>query len=106
MNSITGGEQYFDGYPKYSPNKKRLITSYYDIEVGFYSNGFTLHEINDNTYKMLFNFYNQDIEASWGPEGMIWKDDDTLYFIRIAINIKDNSRILRFFQSVRFETID
>ena len=83
VNRKTNEKLYISGFPKLSPTGKFLLSSYYDIEIGFFPNGFNLYSLETNNTELVFEYWNEDFDNFWGPEGMIWKDDSTFYMIRI-----------------------
>jgi hypothetical protein len=88
------------GYPKYSRDTSMLLLSYYDIEFDSYTNGFEIYKVNNNKYESIFKYSPQD----WGPEGMVWKNDSTLYFMRMTWD-KERLRNKRYLQSVKLRKI-
>jgi len=101
ININTKEKIFFYGYPKFSPNRTMILSSYYDIEFGFYVNGFELYNFKNDTIEKVFHY---EPTAGWGPEGMIWKNDSTLYFMR---QTWDQSGLYnkRYLQSVKFRKI-
>jgi hypothetical protein len=99
VNQKTGKRMAIAGFPKYSPNRKMILASYYDVEVGFYQNeiGFYTYQ-NDSITKFL-----RWAEDHYGPEGTIWKNDSLIYFIRISCDDLNSYMYKRTFQSLKFE---
>ncbi len=83
VNRNTNERIYMCGFPKLSPSGKFLLSSYYDIEIGFFKNGFDLYSLETENTNLIFQYWNLDFDNIWGPEGMIWKNDSTFYMIRI-----------------------
>jgi hypothetical protein len=102
INKNTHERIRLNGIPKYSPNQKMILSSYYDIEIGFYSNGFELYNYKNDTFEMVLSYYG---EYHWGFEGMIWKNDNTFYFIRISLDSNKNPQVQRTYQSLKFNKI-
>ena len=94
-----GERKEFCGFPKYSPNKDLILSSYYDFETIFLDRGFYLFELKEK--KLGNEIFHYD--PYWGFEGTIWKDNSTIYFIRIEFNSGKQHNYIRHFMSMKFE---
>ena len=95
----SGERKEFCGFPKYSPNKDLILSSYYDFETIFLDRGFYLYELKEK--KLGNEIFHHD--PYWGFEGTIWKDNSTIYFIRIEFSSGKQHNYIRHFMSMKFE---
>ena len=100
INRNSNKSMNFNGFPKYSPSRKFLLSSYYDVEIGYFENGFRIYTINGDSIKQVLSYENYDPDDQWGPEGMIWKNDTTLYMIRICFDYDRKPYKLRTIQKL------
>jgi hypothetical protein len=63
------------GMPELAPDGKKLISTSYDLDVGFMHNGMQLFEVEPDS---LHTLWEKELE-NWGPEEIKWLDNKNLY---------------------------
>lgn len=89
------------GFPKYSPNRELILSAFYDLDIGFFAHVLQVFEFNGYlTDKLILQY-----SPNWGFEGAIWKDNTTIYFIRITYNSHKMPDVERFCMSMEFKKL-
>jgi hypothetical protein len=98
INLNSGKQIHTWGVPSLSPDAKYLISSSYDLDVGFLHNGIQAYRIGTDSLTFLW----QQEFTTWGPEEVKWADKRTL-FIKQASPDQQNKMEIVAYAKVKFD---
>lgn len=78
INNKTGTKTKVWGEPKLSPDKKHIACASNAIGYDVMPNGIQMWVIQKGDLKLEWEYK----QEQWGPDGLIWKNEKTLYFIK------------------------